>query len=86
MLRPAPAANLEPGWSIEMGSTYLTFLALIPFALAVAFMLWVLWNLTLELRPRRSLEISRKVIPLQTFAYRPSPEQGVRILRLDIRP
>ena len=69
-----------------MASTYLTFLALIPFALAAAFMLWVLWNLTLELKPTRSSEINRKVIPLQTFAYRPSPDQGARVLRLDIRP
>jgi hypothetical protein len=54
-----------------MVSTYLTFMALITFALAVAFMIWVLWNLTLELRPARSSDFSRKVIPLQAYAYRP---------------
>jgi hypothetical protein len=85
MLRPAPAADQKPERSIEMASNFLTFMALIPFALAVAFMLWVLWNVTLELRPKRSSEISRKAIPLQTFIYRPVPERGARVLQLDIR-
>jgi hypothetical protein len=42
----------------------------IPFALAVAYMLWVLWNLTMELRPTKRAGDTQGVIPVQTLAYR----------------
>ena len=67
-----------------MTSAYLPYLVLIPFALVLAFLLWVLWNLTHELTPRSPAE-SRRIIPIQTFAYRQGRQQDARILRLDSR-
>ena len=66
--------------------SYLAYIVLMPFVLGVAFMIWVLWNLTLELRPRKSITNGQRVIPIQTFAYRFRHERDARILRLDIRP
>ncbi len=66
--------------------SYLEYMALIPFVLGGAFMVWVLWNLTLELRPKKSITNGQRVIPIQTFAYRFRPEQNARVLRLDSRP
>jgi hypothetical protein len=53
--------------------------------MAVAFLLWVLWNLTLELMPARSLTTSQKVIPIRTFAYRPPRVHGAHVLQMGSR-
>jgi hypothetical protein len=53
-----------------MTSLSLADLVLLPFALAVPFLAWVLWNLTLELSPRQSSAASPRVIPIETVTSR----------------
>ena len=60
-----------------MSSPVLFAFILIPFTLAVAYMLWVLWHLTIELKQENHTGDTHKVIPIKILA--PEPARRMRI-------
>ena len=46
------------------------YLILLPILLGIAFMLWVLWNLTMELKPRRHSAADQRTITIRVDPHR----------------
>jgi hypothetical protein len=72
-------------WSDSMPAISLTGLIIVPYAVGVAFLLWVLWNLTLELKPRQSSRTSQRVIRVETMAYSQPRVRTMRVLQMESR-
>ena len=72
--------RFRPKTSLEqqkMSSSLHVVLILVPFTLAVVYMLWVLWNLTMELKPKTRTRDAHRVIPIQTTAYQPAQREQI---------
>jgi hypothetical protein len=67
-----------------MHASYLDFLLLIPFGFAIAFMLWFLWNVTLQLnQAKNSSQI--KTIPVEVLSRHPIWDRPLRSGPVDIQ-
>jgi hypothetical protein len=78
---PAP---LEQRRSAEMHASYLDVLLLILFGFSIAFMLWFLWNVTLQLNQSRNAA-QVNTIPIEVQSRHPIGDQSLRSGPLDIK-
>lgn len=67
-----------------MHASYLDYLPLIPFILAIAFMLWFLWNVTVQLKRSRSPQ-HQTTIPIEVVTRYKLESPILRMRRLDIQ-